>query len=93
MSDTKSAKSTRLAQVQVRLGEAYTWDARDVTELTLRRPRVSDQLEAQRAADLPQEQEIHLFARLCGVNPELIEHLDMADYRALQDAYSRFLRH
>ena len=92
MRDAQTAKTTRQPQVQVRLGEAYTWDGREVTELTLRRPRVSDQLEAQRAATEPQEQEVHLFARLCGVNPELIENLDMADYRALQDAYSGFLR-
>ena len=37
------------------------------------------------------EKEIRIFANLCEVSPDVIEGLDMADYRALQKVYEGFL--
>lgn len=59
--------------------------------LTLRRPKVRDLKQAQRAHDKPEEQELALLALLAGLTPEDIEELDLADYKALQDAFRGML--
>lgn len=63
----------------------------EVKVLHLRRPKVKDQLAADKGAGGNAEKEIRLFANLCEVAPAVIEELDLADYRAVQEAYSAFL--
>ena len=58
--------------------------------LEMRRPKVRDERDARRAGDDAAVQEIALFANLCEVPPSVIEELDMADYRRLQDVYRGF---
>lgn len=61
----------------------------DITEITLRRPKVRDQLAASKAQG-EAEQEVNLFANLSDLTPDLIGELDVADYQALQKAYTGF---
>lgn len=60
-------------------------------QLTIRRPKVRDMLVSEKAQGSDAEKEIRLFSNLCEVSPDEIESLDMADYQALQQAYSGFL--
>lgn len=60
---------------------------KELSKLSLRRAKVSDLKEAQRAGDKPDAQEVALLARLAGLVPEDLLELDLADYKALQDAF------
>lgn len=64
---------------------------RDVGTLSMRRPKVKDQLVAEKSSGGNAEKEVRLFANLCEVEPAVIEELDLHDYRRLQEAYSGFL--
>ena len=59
--------------------------------LTMRRPKVKDQLRAQKLSGVSDaEREVRLFADLCMVPPATIEDLDLEDYNALQTAFQGF---
>ena len=62
-----------------------------LTELSMRRVKVRDQLAANRSKGNESEKEIFLFASLCEVTTEQIETMDMADYMQIQEVYSGFL--
>lgn len=62
-----------------------------ISELTMRRPKVRDQIAANHQTKDAAEQEIALFANLCEVTPDTISEMDMKDYRELQRVYSGFL--
>lgn len=66
-------------------------DGRTLTELTLRRAKVRDLRQAQRQASTEPEQELVLLGLLTGLVPEDVEELDMADYKALGDAFRQSL--
>lgn len=66
-------------------------DGRQVAELTMRRPKVKDQRNADKAASDNAGKELQLFASLTGMNPEDLEEMDLSDYTKLQNAYSGFL--
>ncbi|MDD3938073.1 phage tail assembly protein [Rhodoferax sp.] len=51
--------------------------------ITLRRAKVRDLKQAQRSGDKPEDQELALLALLCGLTPEDMEELDLADYHAI----------
>lgn len=59
----------------------------NVTELQFRRPKVRDQILFEKAKGTDAEREITLFARLCGVDEDLIASLDLIDYGQLGNAY------
>ena len=60
--------------------------------LTMRRPKVKDQLRAQKMSGVSDaEREVRLFSDLCMVPPATIEGLDLEDYSALQTAYQGWL--
>ncbi|MCU7933741.1 MAG: phage tail assembly protein [Candidatus Thiodiazotropha sp. (ex Dulcina madagascariensis)] len=59
--------------------------------LTMRRPKVRDQLAAEKAGVTHAEREATLFANLCDVVPDVIKELDMTDYGQLQECYEGFL--
>lgn len=65
---------------------------RKLTELTMRRPTVKDHIEADKGGGGDLASEVRLFGRMCKVNPEDLETLDMADYQRLQAVYKSFLR-
>lgn len=62
-----------------------------VERVTLRRAKVRDLKQAQRGHDKPEDQELALLAMLCGLTPEDLEELDLADYRALADQFRGML--
>ena len=60
-------------------------------KLTLRRAKVADLREASRGGASQEDQEVALLARLSGLLPEDLLELDLADYKALQDAFRGML--
>ena len=68
----------------------FTHDGTEYTELTMRRPKVRDDKAARRAEKNAADQECRLFANLCEITPAVIEELDLADYKRLQDAFTGF---
>ena len=80
-----------MSDTKITLDHPLTIDGKQVSELSMRRPKVKDQRNAEKAAADDAGREIHLFSALTGVNPEDLEELDMADYVKLQRQYSDFL--
>ncbi|MCG7868182.1 MAG: phage tail assembly protein [Candidatus Thiodiazotropha taylori] len=68
-----------------------TVKAKEYKALKMRRPKVKDQLAAEKAGVTQAERETVLFANLCDVSPEVIGELDMKDYEKLQGRYEGFL--
>jgi len=75
----------------IKLKHPITLEGEEVTQLTLRRPKVRDMLGADKQGGTDAEKEIRIFANLCEVTPAVIEELDLADYQALQGVYQGFL--
>lgn len=77
--------------VEIKLDFPVDMDGATVGVLTMRRPKVRDQLMAQKqAGNDPAKTEILLFSFLCEVAPSSMEELDIADYEKLREAYSVF---
>lgn len=68
-----------------------TVDKVEVKSLNMRRPKVRDQLAAEKGGGGNAEQEVRLFANLCEVPSSTVEELDMVDYAKLQEKYRGFL--
>ncbi|SNS16376.1 Phage tail assembly chaperone protein, E, or 41 or 14 [Humidesulfovibrio mexicanus] len=66
-------------------------DGGEVTALVMRRPTVGDHLVAEKATGGELDAEVVLFGRLCSMNPEDLQLMDMADYKGLQEIYKGFL--
>jgi hypothetical protein len=64
-----------------------------ISELTLRRPKVSDMKKAQRGSTDPASQELALIASLTEekLTPEDMEELDLADYAKLQALFRGYV--
>ena len=62
-----------------------------LSKLTLRRAKVADLREASRGSASQEDQEVALLALLAGLLPEDVLELDLADYKALQDAFRDLL--
>lgn len=60
-------------------------------EIKIRRPKVRDQLAAEKAKGTDAEKEINFFANLCELSPAEIESLDLFDYGKIQAVYKSFL--
>lgn len=76
--------------VQVALRYPVMSDGTELRSLSMRRPKVRDQLAAAHGKGSEEDKEVRLIANLCEVTPEVIEDLDMADYQAIQKAYASF---
>ncbi len=64
----------------------------NLTEITLRRPKVKDLLEVDQLQGLPEaEKELLMFEKLTGISKEILKELDIYDYSQLQKAYQSFL--
>ena len=75
----------------IRLTQPINSNGCQLSELSLRRPRVRDRLAVERTTGNQAEKEILFIANLCEVAPEDIEELDMADYAKIQTVLSDFL--
>jgi hypothetical protein len=62
-----------------------------LSQITMRRPKVRDQLTAMKAEGSEVDQELRLFAHLCEQSPQALEDLDLADYQQLQRTFTAFL--
>ena len=62
-----------------------------VSTVTMRRSKVRDRLQSEKAGKTAGEVEINLFAKLCSLGPEEIEDIDLDDYGRLQAGFSSFL--
>ena len=80
----------------IKLINSIQLDGKEISEITLRRPKVRDRLAVDRLAvdrsNLSDaEKEVQLIANLSDVPREAIEELDLADYSKIQKALSDFL--
>lgn len=77
---------------KIKLKYPFKHAGMELTEITLRRPKVKDYLTAKKVGgNDDSEAEIALFASLTGVEPNVLEELDMLDYKKLQEVYQGFL--
>lgn len=76
--------------VTVPLQYPVTHEGTEYTSLSMRRPKVRDEKAARRVGKDPADQELRLVANLCEVAPDVLDELDLADYKAVQDAYRGF---
>lgn len=76
---------------QIKLKYPITVDGHEYAELTMRAPKVRDQIFAQKTAAGKEEVELTLFSNLCEVSQEVIEELEMVDYQQVTKAYGDFL--
>lgn len=76
---------------EITLKYPVTVDNQEYTTLTMRRPRVRDQLAVEKIKGSEGHREVRLLANLADVSPQVLEELDMMDYGALQEAYRDFL--
>lgn len=64
----------------------------NLTEITLRRPKVKDLLEIDQLQGISEpEKELLMFEKLTGISKEILKELDIYDYSQLQKAYQSFL--
>lgn len=75
----------------VSLEYPITVNGQEIDRLSLRRPRVGDQMAMRKHSKDEAAQEIFLFSALAEVSPADIEKLDMKDYQKLQEVYRGFL--
>lgn len=66
-------------------------DGKEVKDLTMRRAKVRDLLRAADCGSSAAVQEVALFGRMCGINPEDFHEMDVCDYSKIQEAYQGFL--
>ena len=76
--------------MQIKLLHPVVSDGTELRVLNLRRPKVRDVLLAAKIGGTEEEKEIRVLANLCEVAPDVVEELDMADYKRLQDGYRSF---
>jgi hypothetical protein len=79
-----------LNATQIQLEFPFTSGARLIETVAIRRPKVADQLAAQKAGVTDVESEIHLVANLSGLTPAEVGQIDLADYAAIQELLAGF---
>lgn len=76
--------------VDIELKYPVTVEGHEYKKITMRAPKVRDQIVAQKASG-KEEMELTLFANLCEITPDVLEELELADYSQLHSAYHDFL--
>lgn len=76
--------------VKIDLQEPVMVSGVKVSTLTIRAPKVRDQIAAASVDSRKDLQEVFLFSSLCAVEPAAIEEMDLADYVKLQEAFASF---
>lgn len=75
---------------QIELKYPVTVAGHEYKVLTMRAPKVRDQITAQKAG-AKADMELTLFSNLCEITPAVLEELELADYNKLHAAYNDFL--
>ena len=78
-------------RVNIELKYPIDIDGVKTAVLRMRRPKVRDRLAVDNLGDTDAKREVALFAMLTDVAPASLHELDLADYTALQKAFSGFL--
>lgn len=73
------------------LDTPVTVSGHEYKELTMREPKVRDQLFAAKQGGNDAEKEVIFVSNLCEVAPEVIHELSMRDYRQVQEELHNFL--
>ncbi|MEM1000457.1 MAG: phage tail assembly protein [Bacteroidota bacterium] len=77
--------------VTVKLKTPVTSMGETITEVTVRPPTVRDRLIADKTPGSASDKELTFISNLCGLPPEVMMDLDLADYMQLQNAVNDFL--
>lgn len=77
-------------QETVKLAYPIEVNGKEVKELALRRPKVRDQLIADKQNKTDADKEVHLMALLAGVETNVIHLLDLDDYLEVQKVIMGF---
>ena len=68
----------------------------EVAVLHMRRPTMAQQIAARMASRetkmVPEQEDLYMFAGLCGVQPNELLALDMADYLHMVEVFANFLK-
>ncbi len=91
MKDDKFITTNADHSVTIKLEYPIKFEGEEISEITLSRPKVADQLIADKSGDSNAEKELALFATLAKSPQALIEQLDLKDFGKLQKAYKGFL--
>lgn len=67
-----------------------TFDGETVSKLKMRRPKVKDSKAAAAQPGDESEKGIFMIARLCAVQSELIDELDLADFTKVEEQFNSF---
>jgi hypothetical protein len=70
----------------LKLGFPIRHAGKEITEVTLRRPKVADVITAQRGASTPAEIELAMVAQIIGLPQDAVAQMDLGDYMAVQNA-------
>ncbi len=76
---------------KIKLIEPIKIDGVNISELTLRRPKVRDRLAVERLGTNDAEKEVALIANLADIPKDAVEESDLADYAKIQEALQGFL--
>lgn len=79
-----------VAKTEVKLSYPVELGGSKIEVLNLRRPKVRDQLIADKQNKNDADKEVHLMALLAEVEPAVIQELDMEDYAEVQKVIMGF---
>lgn len=77
--------------ITINLQHPVIVSGQEYTKLNMRRPKVRDQIAAEKASGTDSDKEVQMFANLCEVSAEVIHELDLLDYTNLGKGYQSFL--
>lgn len=77
--------------VEIRLDHPVEAQGATVDRVSMRRPRVADQLAAEKTPGGDGAREVALFANLCQAAPDTIRALALSDYLEMQRVFRDFL--
>jgi len=67
-------------------------EVKELTELTMRKPLIIDQIMACKKSDCAEEQESMLMAALCGVKHDDFAKMPLSNYKAFTTAFKSFFQ-
>lgn len=77
---------------EITLEYPVTVQGKEYKTLNMRRPKVRDQLIADKQNNTAADKEVHLLSLLTDVDPAVIHELDMDDYQEVQNTYKGFTK-
>lgn len=78
------------ASADIPLNFPITFDGETISKLTMRRPKLKDSKLAAAQPGDDTERGIWMIARLCNVQPELLDELDLSDFDAVEKQFGSF---